>query len=168
MSHDPTTHKIEGTNFAYLDHGAYATVFVDRAAGRVRKVFRVQNPHDSNHCANVYAAELGAYRIAQRHPKLALITPTFYGTPSNFRIVGNVSDVTHLYHTAMTLELSFVPGTFEKVGADRSLLHSDTRAVFWDAGIRHLTDMSVTLLDGLPIYIDFALIEFELSHDEPD
>ena len=165
MNPDVSNHRIANTNFAYLDRGAYGAVFVDRAAGRVRKVFRNDGFHAPSHCADVFDAELDAYRRVQDHAGLVARTPRFFGTAHNFRIVGDGVDVTDCYHPQMTLELSFVQGLFQKVGSHQTWMPPGVRAMFLNAGIMHLSDVSVTFDDGdCPTYIDFATVEIEVWH----
>ena len=157
-------HRISNSEFTYLGRGDYATVFVDKARGRVRKVFRVRRGKNC-HTKNVFLAECEAYKIANGIPKIKSITPKLFCFPKGLQITdyeGN--DVTAFYHPDMVLEIEFIAGSFKKVGEFRSVLTSEIESIFKSAGICHLSDMSFVLRnDGSPVFIDFATKEIELN-----
>jgi len=158
---------ILGTAFTYLSEGAYAVVFVDRAAGKIVKAFKRRPELD--HVRAVFRAEADAYRLARSSAEVSVLIP------GNFRIytLGQVTDkhgqdVTDEFFPDFAFETDFVEGCFHKIGGIGGTDASRVHQLFHEAGIHHTIDMSVTFnADGIIVKaIDFATEEHELMHDE--
>lgn len=154
--------RIKDTNFEYLTEGAYGVVFVDKAANRIRKVYRRNHP--APHCAETYEAETRAFEIASADEHLRGLIPEWYGRRSaQVMIDKNEEDVSTEFFSDLAFEAGFVTGTFQKFGAISSEEQERVGALFIKRGIIYVKDMSVVLRDGsVHKAIDFATREIEL------
>ena len=152
--------RIADTGFADWDEGAYGVVFADRAAGRVRKVFR--RLLDEDHVRAVFNSEIGAYAIATAYPLLVNLIPGGFQRCAAQQIIDSADqDVSKEFFPDLAFEMAFIDGTFQKVG---TVIGGDAwrvRQLFHHEGIRHTNDMSVVLaVDGcIQKAIDFAVCE---------
>jgi hypothetical protein len=156
--------KLKGTNFEYLNFGAYAVIFVDRKLGRVRKVYAKQHGYD--HELEVFNCEVAAYEIASQSAELNDLIPAFYGHVRDIEIVDragkNVSDE---FYTNLAFEAEFADYPFSKIGNCGATQAERDRVcdLFRDHGILHMSDVSVCVEDGkIEKVIDFATREIEL------
>jgi hypothetical protein len=91
--------QITGTNFKYLTEGACSIVFLDREAGRIRKVCRARSDTDKNHCREVFEAETKAYEVASKIAELKDLIPSYYGLCAAQNVSdGTGKDVTNEFH----------------------------------------------------------------------
>ena len=160
--------RIADTDFRYLDHGAYATVFANAALGRVRRVFRKLPDVSRDHCAAVFGAEREAYRIVQNSPNLRAVTPAYFGAPTLMKIVAlDGTDVSNDYWLDLAMELELISASFVKLGSAPSLLPPEIRDAFLAIGVGHLSDASIAFVPhgGFRV-IDFATHEEEQWHQD--
>lgn len=155
-------HLLGEAKFVSLDAGAYATIFVDRDAGRVVKLFR--RGDDAAHTSKVYQSELRAYEIVQSCPELCAVTPAFYGARSVAGVITRDGrDISAAYHIDFGLEMELVPYPFVKIASVQG--SQELRGGFHARGIQHTIDASVaTTGDGTLRVIDFATEYFEVWH----
>ncbi len=158
--------RIAGTDFVYLNEGAYGVIFVDRERRRIRKLYRVRHDADLAHCREVFTAETGAYDVASSHPELSTLIPGYFGTCQAGVIVDRAnSDVTKEFHSGLAFEAEFVECPFYKIGSSEvpPIEHQRVTALFHHCGIDHLIDASVCLRDGaIRKVIDFAMKDIPL------
>ena len=158
--------KISGTDFVYLSEGAYGVVFIDKAARRIRKIWKRRPEED--HARAVFKAEVEAYGLAMKSPVLTGLIPGDFRLCDPQQIIDmQGQDVSGEFFTDLVFETDLVEGTFQKIGSLGSDEAFRVRRMFFDAGIRHTNDMSVTLsADGVIVKaIDFAVQEHELMHE---
>jgi hypothetical protein len=151
--------RIVGSNFEYLTEGAYSIVFVNRSKGRVLKVFRAT--HRRDHSADVFNAEVEAYKVAMKSNDLKALVPNFFGTQTGLKVMDkNCTDVTDEFYPNLAFEAEFIPQRFDKIaGAPLSEQERITK-LFRDRGICHMSDVSVVINDGrIQKVIDFAIQE---------
>jgi hypothetical protein len=157
--------RIKHTNFEYLTEGAYGIVFVDKAANRIRKIYRRKHEAPASHCAETYETEAKAFEIASADEHLRGLIPEWHGRRSAQIIVDqSEKDVSDESYPDFAFEAEFVQGTFQKFG-DISLEERErVGALFIERGITHVKDMSVILGDDGHVHkaIDFATKEIEL------
>lgn len=158
---------IAGTDYSYLDEGAYGVIFADKVVGRIIKIFKRRL--NEAHVRSVFRAEIDAYDLAASSTEVSSLIP------SNFQIViprsivdihgGNVTDK---FFPDLAFQTDLVDGYFHKIGAIDSAEASRVRQLFRKAGIYHTSDMSVTVgTEGrIQKAIDFATVEYELTHGE--
>lgn len=161
--------KIMDTNFVYMTEGAYGAIFVDRADGKVRKVF-LRKP-DENHTRKVFYSEVAAYELASKVPNLGKMIPSGFKHCQCQLIIDKAGkDASNEFFGDMVFETNFIAGNFQKIGTLPSDQASPLRKAFHDAGIEHTVDMSVTLYDDgrIKAAIDFATEEHELFIDIND
>lgn len=159
--------KISGTDFIYLSEGAYGVVFIHKAARRVRKICKRRPEED--HARAVFRAEVDAYGLAMESPALAGLIPGDFRLCDPQQIIDRQGqDVSGEFFADLVFETDFVEGTFQKIGSLGSDEALRVRRMFFDAGIRHTNDMSVTLsADGVIVKaIDFAVQEYVLMHED--
>lgn len=152
--------RIPETGFQYLSEGAYGVIFVDRAAARIRKVFKQRL--DEAHARAVFDAEVEAYGLAGAASSVAALVPGGFKLFPIQSVVENAGrDVTSEFFPDLAFETDFVPGQFVKIGSLYSDESARVRRLFHEAGIQYTTDMSVTLdSEGRIVKaIDFAVSE---------
>jgi hypothetical protein len=157
--------RIKETNFEYLTEGAYGIVFVDKAASRIRKIYRRKHEATASHCAETYETETKAFEIASADEHLRGLIPEWHGRRSAQVIVDqNGEDVSSEFFCDLAFEAEFIPGSFQKFGLVSSGERERVGKLFVERGITHVIDMSVILEDGrVHKAIDFATKEIELS-----
>lgn len=158
--------RIPGTGFSYLSEGAYGIIFVDRATGRITKIYRRRPEED--HARAVFKAEADAYGLAALSPAVAALVPGNFRPCRVQQIIDKEGkDVTGEFFPDLAFETDFVEGYFHKIGAinNRDEAQRVCR-LFHGAGIHYTIDISVTLdPDGNALKaIDFATEEHELMH----
>lgn len=155
--------RIRDTNFEYLTEGAYGIVFVDRAANRIRKIYRVKDEGLASHCDETYEAETQAFEIASADEHLRKLVPEWYGRRTAQVVVDqNGKDVSDEFYPDLAFEAEFISGTFQKFGAISSKEQERIAALFVERGITYVKDMSLVLSDGrVHKAIDFATKEIE-------
>jgi hypothetical protein len=159
--------RIAGTGFSYLNEGAYGVVFADRAAGRIVKIYRWRPEQD--HARAVFKAEADAYGLAASSKAVAALVPGNFRLCTAQQIIDkDGKDVTAEFFPDLALEMDFVAGHFLKIASIDGTEALRVRGLFYDVGIHHTIDMSVTLgADGaVAKAIDFAIVEHELMHSE--
>lgn len=158
--------KLADSNFVYLSEGAYSVVFINKAQGRVRKVFR--SNADEDHVRNVFKAEIDACRLAKKDSEVAPLVPDHFKVCCAPQIIidkdGN--DISGEFIPGLAFEMEYIDAHFQKFGSIGGKEAERVRALFNQAGILHTTDMSVCLgEDGRVLKaIDFAIEEHELLH----
>lgn len=158
--------KISGTDFIYLSEGAYGVVFIDKATRRIRKISRRRPQED--HARAVFKAEFDAYALAMKTPVLSGLIPGDFRLCDPQHVIDREGrDVSGEFFADLAFETDFVEGTFHKIGSLGNDEALRVRRLFFDAGIRHTNDISVTLnADGVIVKaIDFAVQEHELMHE---
>lgn len=160
--------RINGTNFRYFTEGAYGAIFVDDKLRRIRKLYFHRGEDDIAHRRDVFAAEIGAYAVASKHPELSALTPSYFGVCGTQEIVDCAnSDVTNEFCDGLAFEAEFVPCEFFKIGDARipAAEYQRVTTLFRSFGIAHVTDMSVCLRhEKIHKVIDFATQEYEPEH----
>jgi hypothetical protein len=156
---------ISGTDYVYLDEGAYAVIFVDRKRGRVRKVYRNRPDAGREHCCQVFSAETEAYSVAANEPDLKNLVPGHFSKCSGQEIRdGSGNDVTKEFYPDLAFEAEFIDCTFQKVAMASEEEWKRVTALFHKHGIKHTNDMSVCITDGrITKALDFAIREIQLS-----
>ena len=158
---------IAGTDYSYLDEGAYGVIFADRAEGKIIKIFKRKLMEA--HVRSVFRAEIDAYDLASASNEISNLIP------GNFQLVtpkiivdSHGMDVSDEFLPDLAFQTDFVEGVFYKIGVIDRAEASRVRQLFWRAGVRHTSDMSVTVgTEGSVLKaIDFATVEYELTHDE--
>jgi hypothetical protein len=155
--------KIPGTAFEYLTEGAYGLVFVDRSARRIRKVYRTRELKDPQHLTNVFNSEVMAFKIAMKCSELTELVPEFYGIcPTKDVQDHSGNSIASELRGDLSFEMEFLPGSFVKIGTIPTSESDRIQTLFFQCGIRHMSDASV-LLDEERItkVIDFAVQESE-------
>lgn len=158
---------IAETDYSYLDEGAYGVIFADRAEGKIIKVFKRRQ--EETHVRSVFRAEIDAYHLASASTEISSLIPGDFQivTPRNI-VDSHGVDVTDEFFPDLAFQTDFVEGDFYKIGVIDSGEASRVRQLFRKTGIYHTTDMSVTVgTEGCVLKaIDFATVEYELTHDE--
>jgi hypothetical protein len=156
---------IKDTNFEYLTEGAYGIVFVDRTAGRIRKIYRSKHGAPASHCVETYKSEAQAFEIASADEHLRDLVPEWYGRLSAQVVVDrNGADVSREFYCDLAFEAEFIPGRFCKFGVISLEERERVGTLFIERGITYIIDTSVILEDGrVHKAIDFATKEIELS-----
>lgn len=158
---------LAGTDFLYLDEGAYGVIFVSRDAGRIRKVYR--RKHDEDHARAVFKAEADAYIRAESSPDLVSLVPAHFQICTRQQVIDrDGNDVSAEFFPDLAFEAEFVSALFHKIGDIGGDEARRIRALFHAAGINHTTDMSVSLTEDGRIskVIDFAVEEHEVWHPD--
>ncbi len=155
--------RIKDSKFEYLTEGAYGVVFVDRAANRIRKIYRVNDEGLASHCIEAYEAEAKAFEIASADERLRELIPEWHGRRSAQSIVDqNDQDVSNEFYSDLAFEVEFIPDAFQKFGVISSGEQERIGALFIERGIAYMKDASVILRDGrVHKVIDFATKEVE-------
>jgi hypothetical protein len=60
---------IAGTDYSYLEEGAYGVIFADRVAGRIIKIFKRRLKEA--HVRSVFRAEIDAYGLASASTEIS-------------------------------------------------------------------------------------------------
>lgn len=144
--------------------GAYGVVFFD-SNGRATKVFRRRLDADRLHVEKVCDSEIQAYILASATEFLRDLIPAFYGQVAVQCITDeNGDDISSDFYLDLAYQMERIEGEFEKIsGLSNGLI--EVRKQFKVAGISHISDASVLLLDGrISKVIDFATVEYELFH----
>ena len=160
--------RIKGTDFIYHSEGAYGLVFVDKAEGRIRKLYK--STQRQNHRKKVFENEVKAYEIASNVSELKDLIPKYYGTRAGMVLIDkNDEDVTNEIDVDLAFEAEFIDGCFQKrnsPGVDQAAW-DDIKEKFRKHGIRHVKDASVTLKNNsIEKVIDFSFMEIEPSWDQ--
>jgi hypothetical protein len=158
---------LAGTDFVYLDEGAYGVIFLNQDAGRIRKIYR--RKHDEHHARAVFKAEVDAYIRAESSPDLVSLVPAHFQICTRQQVIDrDGNDVSAEYFAELAFEAEFVNAPFRKIGDIGGDEARRIRALFHAAGINHTTDMSVSLTDDGRIskVIDFAIEEHEVWHQD--
>ncbi|MVS99773.1 hypothetical protein [Devosia marina] len=156
---------LAGTDFVYLDEGAYGIIFVSRSLGRVRKVYR--HSADERHACAVFRSEIEAYARASASTELMTLIPEGFQICSPQRVFDRYgADVSNEFLPELAFEMEFVDSRFQKIGTIAQDEAQRVHALFRSVGILHTLDMSVALAeDGcVAKVIDFAMIEHEVWH----
>jgi hypothetical protein len=158
--------KISGTNFRYLDKGAYATIFVDEGQNTVRKVYRAERGRDRDHCEQVFRSERDAYQIASEAEELRHLVPTYFGTRTIERILDlRDTDVTGEFYSDLSIEIEYIASHFSKISTMGEPERTRIIELFGRHGIRHMSDASVsTEGERVRKVIDFSVREVEYWH----
>lgn len=93
---------------------------------------------------------------------------SFRAVPPSERIQDKSGrDISSEYHPEFAYEMVRLTGKPIKVGEIEPELALRIKELFWDAGVRHMSDCSVFLDQAgeLVNVIDFALQEYELEHE---
>jgi hypothetical protein len=146
--------------------GFYATVFfVDDSAIKVFKR-RVVTP--SHHVRDVFYSEVEAYQNSATRYQISKYTQHFIGE----RIVCKIEDergrdISTEYHLEFAYEMVRLVGEPTKIGDLESQRALRIKKLFWNAGIRHMSDCAVFMDQAgeLVNVIDFAMQEYELEHE---
>ena len=165
MGNDTRRLTLTGTNYVFLNEGAYGSVFVDRDAGRIRKILRRTTSPEA-HCRAVLQAEKDALKMAQGHDTLVrYVAAPILELPLAGVMDRDGRDVTAEFYEDAGFEAAYVEGTFYKIGDVAASNWHQLSHAFRAAGIRHLLDSSVTLdSDGnVTKVIDFATHQMELE-----
>jgi len=144
--------------------GAYAVVFFSED-GRATKVFKRSSEISGSHITSVFESEVMAYKVATAIPSLARLIPPFYGEVRVERIIdASGADITADFYVDRAYQMQRIMGAFVKLGSLPSNNSVEIRKLFFEHGIRHMSDASVTLDAGKEIecIIDFAIQEYEL------
>jgi len=150
---------VADSEFKYYSEGAYGLVFVDRAKGRILKVYRARQPLP--HSTEVFNAEVEAYKIAMKSDDLKKLVPEFFGARTGLIIMDkDGTDVTNEFYPNLAFEAEFVPGEFRKISFAPESEQKQVMELFRSHGINHAIDASITL-EGEKIrkLIDFAIRE---------
>lgn len=149
------------TNFVYLTAGAYADIFVDRHAKRVRKVFRLRNKRDAAY--DSFKTELAAYLVAIDHQEVRELVPAFWGAITSPPILDDQGvDRSDHFYLDLCYELELIEGYFEKFGVLPTSAQKELQRRFQAAGIHAIVDASVaTFPDGSMKVIDFGIAGVE-------
>jgi len=146
--------------------GSYATVFfVDGSAIKVFKRCADAPPH---HERDTFYSEVEAYRHSAARREICKYTQHFIGEKLVRRIEDERGrDISSEYHPEFAYEMVRLAGEPIKIGELEPRLALHIKKLFWDAGVRHMSDCSVFLdQDGEPVnVIDFAMQEYELEHE---
>lgn len=163
----PIFHKSRGllvanTNFEYLDEGGQGVVFLDRARGRILKVYKAQSKH--SHYTKVFDGEVSAYRIAADSPELRELVPAFLGEQTIQKIEDkNGVDVTHEFYPDLAFETEFIPGRLERFRWAPQSERDRIVALFHSRGIRYVSSASVLVNAGR---IE-KLVDLNIGYIEP-
>lgn len=158
---------IQGTDYCYWSEGAYGIIFAEKAARSIIKVYKKELEED--HVRSVFKSEIDAYNLAAFSEKISALIP------GNFQLIPPIQvtdergrDITDEFFPDLAFQTDFVKGDFCKIGVVNSAEALRVRQLFWEAGIHHTTDMSVTIgaKDTILKAIDFATAEHELMHRE--
>ncbi|WP_422073693.1 hypothetical protein [Tranquillimonas rosea] len=158
---------IAETDYSYLDEGAYAVIFADKAVGRIVKVFKRRLKEA--HVRSVFRAEIDAYDLAASSTEISDLIPGNFQIASPRNILdSHGANITDEFFPDLAFQTDFVEGYFHKIGVIGGAEASRIRQLFRRAGICHTSDMSVTIgPEGcIRKAIDFATVEYELTHDE--
>jgi hypothetical protein len=159
--------RVATTDYEYLDEGAYSVVFVDRAQGKVCKVYLATQPID--HSRKVFAEEIEAYKKANAQKDLKSLVPAFYATTSIQQIIDkDGNDVTSKFYPALAFESEHIPQRFKKANMaapEKELAR--VKDLFRKHGINHLSDISAWVEEGkIRKVLDFAVNEIVPSWDD--
>ncbi len=158
MSNSSRGLKLAGSEYVFLDEGAFGTVFVDRLAGRVRKILR-RTERAEEHCRLVMQTELCALIIAEQNAELTAYTAAPFSKPLPINVIdGHGVDVTAEFYADAGFESAYIYGTFHKINTVSPLNWPIVANHFRSTGIMHLEDVSVTLNNRNEVekVIDFA------------
>jgi hypothetical protein len=144
-------------------YGAYGEVF--RCGDRAIKVF-FQRSDDL--ARKAFDSEVAAYQRVSQVPTLQAITPAFFGVVEVQDVLDarGVSIARDFCSPLLAYEMSFVEGTFVKIGSISGPQRDSVRQLFGKYGINYTIDCSMTLgNDGrVACVIDFATEGFEAEH----
>ena len=155
--------RLEDPSYTYLSEGAYGVVFVNKTAGRIRKVAYRKQGADDAHCREVFDAEIKALKTAENSE----ILRTFVAAPihaiSGVSVVDRTGrNISDQFYEDLAFEAAFIPGQFVKIGTIGEPERSRVINLFNSAGIAHVCDASVIFEGQIKKVIDFALKEIEL------
>lgn len=146
--------------------GCYATVFfVEDSAIKVFKRRVDTPPHQAR---DVFYSEVEAYRHSATRCQISKYTQHFIGEKVVCKIEDERGrDISSEYHPEFAYEMVRLVGEPIKVGDLESQLALKIKKLFWDAGIRHMSDCAVFMDQAgeLVNVIDFAMQEYELEHE---
>jgi hypothetical protein len=146
--------------------GCYATVFfVDDSA---IKVFKRRGDAPPHHVRNVFYSEVEAYRYSATRCQICQYTQHFTGIITVCSIEDESGrDISSEYHPEFAYEMVWLTGEPIKVGDLEPEFALRIKKLFWDAGVRHMSDCSVFLDQAgeLMNVFDFAMQEYELEHE---
>ncbi|PDT79783.1 hypothetical protein CO676_31335 [Sinorhizobium sp. BJ1] len=117
----------------------------------------------------VFKAEADAYIRAASAPALLCLIPAQFQLCTLQQVIDrDGNDVSAEFSADLAFETEFVNATFHKIG---NIGGDEARCIhrlFLAAGIKHTTDMSVSLTADGRIYkvIDFAVEEHEIWHQD--
>lgn len=158
---------IAGTEYSYLDEGAYGVIFADKTAGRIIKIYK--RILEESHVCLVFRAEIDAYGFAASSAEISSLIPgNFQIVTQNQVVDSHGTNVTDEFFPDLAFQTNLVEGNFHKIGVVDSAEASRVRQLFRRAGIHHTSYMSVTVeVEGCILkVIDFATVEHELMHAE--
>lgn len=146
--------------------GCYATVFfVDDSAIKVFKRRVYAPPH---HVRDVFYSEVEAYRHSAARCQIRQYTQHFIGVKAACLIEDESGrDISSEYHPEFAYEMVRLTGEPIKIGDLKPEFALWIKKLFWDAGVRYMSDCSVFLDQAgeLVNVIDFAMQEYELEHE---
>lgn len=154
---------IAGTQFKYLDEGAYGTVFVDRSCKRIRKLYRCGDKPEE-HCREVFNSEMEALDIAISDDTLSQYVIGPVVRIDGYKVLNDVGyNVTEDFLDNAGFEGEFVEGTFQKIVNVNAHNKNTLTEAFRAAGVDHVIDASVTLdrEGNIKKIIDFGMRDIE-------
>ena len=163
--------RIAGTNFEYLDRGAFGIIFADKQKKLVRKVYKWDE--EEKYVYDVFCSEVKAYTLAANSSDVATLVPGNFQLCEVQKITDiNGEDITKEFFPKFAFETEYVPGYFKKISCLEMMRCIDMDDAEWvhkffkNAGICFTGDMSVVLESDGTIFkaIDFAVREYEKMH----
>ena len=147
--------------------GCYATMFF--VSDRAIKVFKQQVNAPQDHVRDVFCSKVKAYQHSASKRQICKYTQHFIGKKEVCRIEDYTTgrDISSEYHPEFAYEMMRLDGEPIKIG-ELELQHAQyIKNLFWNAGVRHMSDCSVFRNQNGEIInvIDFAMQEYELWHE---
>jgi hypothetical protein len=159
-----------------IERGAYADIFRPRGTNLAYKLFVSGNhptnvgqgltrPVDEERRRKTFLSECLAYERAAQHPFLCYHIPHSFHRPAVADVTDSTGVVSHLYLLDCCYAMEYIDGDAWKLGEllDRPTHIEQALQVFREAGIRHLSDVSIFYPDDSQNFkfIDFAIEEFQ-------
>jgi len=105
--------RIAGTNFEYLDRGAFGVVFADKQKMLIRKVYKWDE--DEKFVHDVFCSEVKAYTLAANSSDVATLVPGNFQLCKVQKITDiNGEDITKGFFSKFAFEAEYVTGIFLK------------------------------------------------------
>lgn len=157
--------KIEGTNFVYFSHGAYAVIFLDEENSKIRKVFLDNDPENKCQKLKTFKYETDAYEISSANDELKGYIPRYYGKLGDQKIVDqNGNDQSGLFLSNCGYETEFINKQFYGIHEASEQERKKINNLFSKYDITYLLDASVCLSDNDEI---LKIIDFATREEEP-